>query len=62
MQITRPEGNPKLLHDDKESLDELYSHIHFLKNVNSYSIQFSERRKKLAEHVLDVLRREYNLE
>jgi hypothetical protein len=62
MQINRPEGNPKLLHKDKESLDELYSHVHFLKNVNSYSFEFAERRKKLAQHVLDVLRGEYNLE
>ncbi len=62
MQINRPVGNPKLLHGDKESLDELYSHIHFLKNVNSYSIQFIERRRKFAEHVLDVLHQEYNLE
>ena len=62
MQITRPVGNPKLLHGDKESLNDLYSHVHFLKNVNSYSIQFIERRRKFAEHVLDVLRQEYNLE
>ncbi|HEV8079463.1 MAG TPA: hypothetical protein VGP43_02035 [Chitinophagaceae bacterium] len=61
MLISRPIGNPKLLHVDKESLDELYSHIHFLKNVNSYSIQFTERRRKFAEHVLDVLNQEYNL-
>lgn len=62
MQISRPVGNPKLLHGDKESLNDLYSHVHFLKNVNSYSIQFIERRRKFAEHVLDVLHQEYNLE
>ncbi|MEO5983951.1 MAG: hypothetical protein ABIP80_00510 [Ferruginibacter sp.] len=61
MRISRPVGNPKLLHSDKESLNELYSHIHFLKNVNSYCIQFIERRRKFAEHVLNVLKQEYNL-
>jgi hypothetical protein len=61
MRISRPIGNPKLLHADKESLNELYSHVHFLKNVNSYSIQFIEMRRKLAEHVVDVLHQEYNL-
>lgn len=62
MQINRPVGNPKLLYGDKESLDELYSHVHFLKNVNSYNIQFIEKRRKFAEHVLDVLHQEYHLE
>ncbi len=61
MRISRPVGNPKLLHGDTESLNELYSHVHFLKNVNSYSIQFNERRRKFAQHVLDVLHQEYNL-
>lgn len=62
MRINRPEGNPKLLQTDKESMDELYSHLHFLKNVNSFSIEFAQKRRKLAEHVLDVLRMEYNLQ
>jgi len=62
MQISRPEGNPQLLHRDKESLDELYSHLHFLKNVNSYAMEFNDKRRKLAEHVLDVLQKEYHLE
>lgn len=62
MRINRPEGNPKLLHGDKESLDELYSHIHFLKNVNSYSIEFEIKRRNMAMHVLEVLQNEYHLE
>ncbi|HUS01133.1 MAG TPA: hypothetical protein VMY77_05370 [Chitinophagaceae bacterium] len=61
MRIRRPEGNPRLLHGDKESLDELYSHVHFLKNVNSYSYEFGEKRIKMAKHVLEVLQKEYNL-
>ena len=61
MRISRPEGNPKLLHTDKQSIDELYSHVHFLKNVNTYSIEFSIRRRKFAEHVVAVLEEEYNL-
>lgn len=62
MRINRYEGTPKLLHGDKESLNEFYSHIHFLKNVNSYSIEFAEKRKNMALHVIEVLRQEYNLE
>ena len=62
MRINRYEGTPKLLHGDKESLNEFYSHIHFLKNVNSYSIEFAEKRKKMALQVIEVLRQEYNLE
>ena len=62
MRITRPGGNPQLLHGDKESLNEFYSHIHFLKNVNSYSIEFGIKRRNLAKHVLDVLQIEYHLE
>lgn len=61
MRIDWPEGNPKLLHADKESLDELYSHIHFLKNVNSYSMEFAVKRRNMAKHVLDVLQEEYHL-
>jgi hypothetical protein len=61
MRISRPVDNPKLLHADKENLDEFYSHIHFLKNVNSYSIQFIGRRRKFAEHVVEVLHQEYDL-
>ncbi len=62
MRISRPVGDPKLLHADKESLDELYSHIHFLKNVNSYSKEYGEKRRALAKHVLAILQQEYNLE
>lgn len=62
MRIIRPEGHPALLHADKESLDELYSHLHFLKNVNSYSIEYGEQRRTLAKHVLVILQQEYNLE
>lgn len=62
MRISRAEGNPKLLHGDKESLDEFYSHIHFLKNVNSYSVEFEVKRRNMAKHVLDVLEQEYGLE
>ena len=61
MRISRPAGTPKLLYHDKESINELYSHIHFLKNVNSYSFEYAIRRRKLAQHVLDVLKQEYNL-
>ena len=62
MRINRLGGNPQLLHGDKESLNEFYSHIHFLKNVNSYSIEFGIKRRNLAKHVLDVLQNEYHLE
>ena len=62
MRINRPDGHPKLLHSDKESLDEFYSHVHFLKNVNSYSIEFGVKRRYQAKHVLEVLQHEYNLE
>ncbi|MEO7292572.1 MAG: hypothetical protein ABIW34_05690 [Ginsengibacter sp.] len=61
MRISRPEGNPRLLHADKESLNEFYSHVHFLKNVNSYSFEYEEKRMRMAKRVLNVLKQEYNL-
>jgi hypothetical protein len=61
MRISRPEGNPKLLYKDKKSLNELYSHLHFLKNVNAFSIEFGRKRRNSAKHVLDVLQKEYHL-
>lgn len=62
MQISRPEGNPKLSHSDNESLDEFYSHVHFLKNVDTYNLEFSIKRLNMAKHVLEVLQNEYNLQ
>jgi len=61
LRINRPNGNPQLLFNDRQHLNELYSHIHFLKNVNTYQIEFGQRRRAQAMSVLEVLRREYHL-
>ena len=61
MTITRPEGKPKLLINDKAHISEFYSQVHFLKNVNTYQIEFGEKRLTLAKRVLDVLKHEYNV-
>jgi hypothetical protein len=61
MIIARPEGNPKLLLKDKAHIAEFYSQVHFLKNVNTYQIEFGEKRLNLAKKVLNVLRNEYHL-
>ncbi len=62
MQISRPEGDPILLHSDSDNLNEFYSHVHFLKNVNSFNMEFSNRRLNMAKHTLNVLQKEYNLQ
>jgi hypothetical protein len=61
MRIDRPEGSPRLLVKEKRDLDEFYSHVHFLKNVNSYTKEYGDRRRKLAQHVLSVLQEEYHV-
>jgi hypothetical protein len=61
MIIARPEGKPRLLLNDKAHISEFYSQVHFLKNVNTYQIQFGENRLTLAKKVLDVLKREYHI-
>ena len=61
MSIVRPEGKPKLLLNDRAHVFEFYSQVHFLKNVNTYQIEFGERRLTLAKKVLDVLQHEYHV-
>jgi hypothetical protein len=61
MRIMKPSANPKLISRNKQDLDEFYSHVHFLKNVNSFSMEFGIKRRNAAQHVLDVLRQEYHL-
>jgi hypothetical protein len=61
MHINRPINNPQLLLNDQHHLNEFYSHVHFLKNVNTYQIEFGQRRLAQAQSVLEVLKREYDL-
>jgi hypothetical protein len=61
MIIARPESKPKLLLSDKAHISEFYSQVHFLKNVNTYQMEFGEQRLKLAKRVLDVLQSEYHI-
>ena len=61
MSISRPAGNPSLLLNDRMHLNQLYSHVHFLKNVNTYQLEFGQRRLEQAASVLEVLRKEYHL-
>jgi hypothetical protein len=59
MAIARPKTNPQLLFNDKAHINELYSRVHFLKNVNTFQIQFAENRRADARSVVALLKKEY---
>jgi hypothetical protein len=61
MAISRPKGNPHLLITDQQHILELYSQVHFLKNVNSYQIALHRSRHALANRVLETLKKEYHV-
>ncbi|MFL6546537.1 MAG: hypothetical protein ACJ8LM_15350 [Candidatus Udaeobacter sp.] len=61
MAISRPKNNPQLLFDDKTHINELFSRVHFIKNVNTYQIQFAQNRRADARAVVALLKREYGL-
>jgi hypothetical protein len=61
MAINRPVNNPQLLFDDKAHINELFSRVHFIKNVNTYQIQFAQNRRADARAVVALLKKEYHL-
>jgi hypothetical protein len=61
MSISRPKDNPQLLWKDRTHINELYSQVHFLKNVNTFQIEFGQNRLNQAKSVLAVLKSEYHL-
>jgi hypothetical protein len=62
MKISRPEGNPHLLIKDKQHITELYSHIHFIKNANTYHTVLDELQKEVARETLRILKDEYKIQ
>jgi hypothetical protein len=62
MKISRPQGNPHLLIKDKQHIDELYSHVHFIKNANTYHTVLDELQKKVAKETVRILKDEYKIQ
>ena len=56
-----PEGNPLLLHKDKESLRRLKNSLHFVKSIDLFEQNWSKGLIKRASELLIFLKKEYDL-
>ena len=61
-EISQPTGNPALITEDKQTLNELSVRIHYVLSILLYSQNFATGLKDEASHLMADLRNEYHLE
>jgi len=59
--INPPGGNPELITESKETLNELSVRIHYVLSILLYSHNYTVDLKKEAVQLIDVLKKEYHL-
>ena len=59
--IKHPSGNPALLTNDKQKLNELMSQLHFVKAINNINIYYENKLKEQAILTMNILKKEYHL-
>jgi hypothetical protein len=60
--LRKPVGNPPLLTNDKKTIGQLVSELHFVKSLNNRNIFFENKLKKQAVNTISILKNEYHLE
>jgi hypothetical protein len=61
-EITQPLGNPALITEDKQTLNELSVRIHYVLSILLYSQNFITELEKEASQLIETLKKEYHLE
>jgi hypothetical protein len=59
--ISPPDGNPVLITENKETLNELSVRIHYVLSILLYTQNFSVDLNKEAAELIRVLKEEYHL-
>ena len=60
--INQPGGNPALITEDKQTLNELSVRIHYVLSILLYSQNFITELEKEASQLIETLKKEYHLE
>ncbi len=60
--INKPIGNPSLLTNERRYIDQLTSHLHFVKSSNNRNTFFENKLKIQAANTIHILKKEYHLE
>ena len=61
-EINQPGGNPALITEDKQTLNELSVRIHYVLSILLYSQNFITELEKEASQLIETLKKEYHLE
>ena len=56
-----PEGNPRLLRKDKESIQKLIYDLHFVRSINIYNMNWNSDMINRATRLSELLKKEYHL-
>ena len=59
--ISKPTGNPGLISNEKQLIDQLASQLHFVKSLNNRNTYFENKLKLLAISTIEILKKEYHL-
>lgn len=60
--LSKPNGNPPFLTNDKQKFNELITQLHFIKSLNNRNIYFENKLKMQAASTIQVLKNEYRPE
>ena len=60
--ISAPTGNPGLISEDKQTMNELIVSSHYIMSILIYSRNFMTRLREEAVLLTEILKKEYNLE
>jgi len=60
--FNQPDGNPKLMTDDKNTINELIVRLHYLISISAFTEVYFKEMKKQAIQLISFLTEEYHIE